>query len=247
MLRSLVRIGVVCAALLSLGAHAATPAEKIRQGFHQSRPDITVGSVKPSQIPGLYEVALKDGPTVYATEDGRFFLTGDLFQLAPGGFVNIAERGREQVRKQRMAQLNTRDMIVFPAEGEARSSIYVFTDVDCGYCRKLHQEVPRLNQLGIEVRYLAYPRDFPRGPQSRTTPKMVTAWCAKNPQETLTALKNNQSVKIATCKDNPVAEQYRLGGELGVTGTPAIITERGELIPGYMPAAQLAAKVINGN
>lgn len=245
MLQTIIRLGVIGAVLFSFGAQAATPAEVIRQGFHKSRPDIQVENVKASDVKGLYEVRLKDGPTVYATEDGKFFLTGDLFQLAPGGFVNIAERGREQLRKTRMAEVKASDMIVFPAEGKAKGAVYVFTDVDCGYCRKLHNEVPELNKLGIEVRYLAYPRDFPRGAQSRTTPKMVSAWCADDPREALTALKNNQNIKTASCK-NPIAEQYMLGAEMGVTGTPAIVTESGELIPGYMPAQQLANAVLNG-
>lgn len=245
MLHTLIRIGVISAALISFGAQAATPAEVIRQGFHKSRPDIQVSNVKASNVKGMYEVTLKDGPTVYATEDGKYFLTGDLFELAPGGFVNIAERGREQVRKKRMTDVKSEDMIVFPAVGETKGAVYVFTDVDCGYCRKLHNEVPELNKLGIEVRYLAYPRDFPRGVQSRTTPKMVSAWCSDDPREALTALKNNQSVKAATC-ENPVAAQYALGSEMGVNGTPAIVTERGELIPGYMPAQELAKVVFNG-
>lgn len=239
------RISVVCALLMASIAWAASPAETIRQAFHKSRPDIQVENVKPSEVPGLYEVSLKDGPTVYATENGKHFFTGDLFELAPGGFVNIAERGREQMRKERMAQVSAKDMIVFPAEGETKGSIYVFTDVDCGYCRKLHNEVPQLNKMGIEVRYLAYPRDFPRGAQSRTAPKMVSAWCAKDPQEALTKLKNSQNIANATC-DNPIAEQYMLGGEMGVTGTPAIITTRGELVPGYMPAESLVRVATQG-
>ncbi len=239
------RIGILCAALVALSVQAATPAETIRKAFNKSRPDIQVANVKPSDVDGLYEVQLKDGPTVYATKDGKYFLTGDLFQLAPGGFINIAEREREAMRKARMAEVAKGEMIIFPAEGETKASIYVFTDVDCGYCRKLHNEVPQLNKLGIEVRYLAYPRDLPRGAQSRTTPKMVSAWCAKDPQEALTRLKNNQSIPTATC-DNPITDQYMLGSEMGVTGTPAIVTTRGELVPGYMPADALARVAIEG-
>ena len=239
------RILPVCALLFASTAWAATPAETIRQAFHKSRPDIQVENVAKSSVAGLYEVSLKGGPSVYATEDGKYFFTGDLFELAPGGFVNIAERGREQMRKQRMAQVKKDDMIVFPAEGATKGAIYVFTDVDCGYCRKLHNEVPQLNKMGIEVRYLAYPRDFPRGAQSRTAPKMVSAWCAKDPQEALTKLKNSQNIPTNKCQ-NPVAEQYLLGGEMGVTGTPAIVTTRGELVPGYMPADSLARVALEG-
>ena len=173
---------------------------------------------------------------VYATEDGSYFILGDLFQVNNGQFVNLAEKRRDKERLVKMEAVDTKDMIVFPAQGDTLAHISVFTDVTCFYCQKLHKEVPELNKRGIEVRYLAYPRSGMDSPGYR---QLVGAWCAKNPQETLTSLKNKESVAVNQCDDNPVAQQYQLGQELGVRGTPAMITETGQMIPGYQSADRL--------
>jgi thiol:disulfide interchange protein DsbC len=129
-----------------------------------------------------------------------------------------------------------KDMIVFSPEGEARAHITVFTDVTCFYCQKLHREVPELNKRGVEVRYLAYPR---AGTDSDGYRKLASAWCADNPQDTLTRLKRKESVPENVCTPNPIADQYRLGQEMGVRGTPAIVTGTGQMIPGYQSADEL--------
>ena len=127
-------------------------------------------------------------------------------------------------------------MIVF-APKQSKAHVYVFTDVDCYYCQKLHQEVPALEALGIEVRYLAYPR---AGIGSDSYQKIASAWCADDPQDSLTILKAGGDIPSNVCEDNPIAQQFALGSDLGVKGTPALITEAGVLLPGYMPADKLA-------
>ncbi|MNR46183.1 Thiol:disulfide interchange protein DsbC precursor [compost metagenome] len=112
----------------------------------------------------------------------------------------------------------------------------MFTDTDCGYCQKLHSEVPELNRLGVEVRYVAFPR---QGLQSPAYKELVSVWCAKDRQGAMNLAKTRQEVPAAEC-DNPVAKQYALGQMIGVSGTPAIVLANGKLIPGYQPAAQLA-------
>jgi thiol:disulfide interchange protein DsbC len=112
----------------------------------------------------------------------------------------------------------------------------VFTDTDCGYCQKLHSEVPELNRLGVEVRYVAFPR---QGLQSPAYKELVSVWCAKDRQGAMNLAKTRQEVPAAEC-DNPVAKQYALGQMIGVSGTPAIVLANGKLIPGYQPAPQLA-------
>src|SRR5690606_13363610 len=125
----------------------------------------------------------------------------------------------------------------FKPKGKPKAVVSVFTDVDCGYCRKLHKEVPQLNAMGIEVRYLAYPR---AGIGSESYQKLVTIWCAKDRQTAMTRFKNGEHVATSTCKDNPISDQYTLGDKMGVNGTPALVKVDGELIPGYMPADDLA-------
>jgi thiol:disulfide interchange protein DsbC len=198
---------------------------------------LTVESVSTSQLPGLYEVQFANGgPLVYATKNGDYFVLGDLYAVSADGFVNLAEQRRDGQRKERMETVEIKDMIVFSPEGKPRAHINVFTDVTCFYCQKLHREVPELNKRGVEVRYLAYPR---AGTDSDGYRKLASAWCADNPQDTLTRLKQKESVKENVCTPNPVAEQYRLGQEVGVRGTPAIVTETGQMIPGYQSADEL--------
>jgi thiol:disulfide interchange protein DsbC len=127
-------------------------------------------------------------------------------------------------------------MLKFKPKGETRAVVSVFTDVDCGYCRKLHLEMADMNALGIEVRYLAFPR---AGVGSPTYDKIVSAWCADDRNQALTDLKLGKDIPNRACP-NPVAKQYELGHDIGVTGTPAIVLEDGRLLPGYMPAAELA-------
>lgn len=210
----------------------------IAQRFSESRPELVVSKVEASAIPGLYAVSIENGPVLYATADGAYFVMGDLFQSRPGGFVNIAEQAREGERAKAMAGVDVKDMIVFaPEKQPSKAVVNVFTDVDCYYCQKLHNEVPDLNKAGIEVRYLAFPR---AGIGSESYNKIASAWCAQNQQVAITKLKRRQPIENNVCDGNPVAEQYQLGQQIGVNGTPALITSEGRLMPGYMPALQLA-------
>ena len=214
----------------------AAQIDKLRAALEAPDSGLKVASVKTSEIPGLYEVQFTNGPMVYSTANGDFFLLGDLFAVGPEGYVNLAEKRRDGERVEKLATVAQDDMIVFSPEGEPRAHITVFTDVTCFYCQKLHQEVPELNKRGVEVRYLAYPR---AGVDSGGFKKLATAWCSDNPQEALTQLKNKQAVPEKVCADNPVAAQFQLGQELGVRGTPAIVTQDGQMIPGYQSADEL--------
>lgn len=222
-------------------AFAGAPADKaatdrLSAALNSPAMGLKVGSVETSEIPGMYEVQFENGPMVYATADGQYFMLGDMFKISGGQFVNLSEQRRDAERLASLNALDESDMIVFAPEGETKAQITVFTDTTCFYCQKLHQEVPELNKRGVKVRYLAYPRSGPDSPGYR---QLVGAWCAENPQKTLTALKNKEAVPVEQCADNPVQEQYQLGQQLGVRGTPAMITDSGQMIPGYQSADQL--------
>ena len=212
----------------------------LAQKLQQVRPGIPIETIMPIDIPGMYAIELTGGAILYGTADGQHFFSGDLFAVQDD-LLNLSELRRDQKRKQWMAQYSPDDMIVFPAVGAARGFIQVFTDVDCGYCRKLHAEMAQINELGIEVRYLAYPRS---GVDSETYDKMVTAWCSKDRQVAITQLKAGDSLASKAC-ENPVAEQFELGQQLGINGTPAIVLADGRLLPGYLPADRLAAAVLS--
>ena len=227
----------LCATVVFAAGTVDPAVEKsLRAKLDNPAMGLKVGSVTASELPGMYEVQFENGPLVYATADGAHFLVGDLFAVRSEGFVNLAEQRRDAMRVEQLAAIATGDMIVFPAEGETRTHITVFTDATCFYCQKLHREVPALNQRGVEVRYLAYPR---AGVGSDSYRQLATAWCADNPQDTLTRLKNREQVEDNVCPGNPVSSQYELGQVVGVRGTPAIITESGRMIPGYQSADDL--------
>ncbi len=239
--------GMLTALLLSTGLFAAPQpevavaievegGEKIVAQLQRLRPELPIESVTATPAAGLLAVNLSDGSTYYGTADGRFLLSGDLFSLTGVELVNVSEEGRAVKRRELLATIKTGDTVSFEPAKETKGSLYVFTDVDCGYCRKLHQEVPALNAKGIAVHYLAYPR---AGVGSKSYDKIVSAWCADDPQDALTRLKAGQAIDDRTCA-NPVADQYGLGRALGISGTPAIILQDGTLLPGYMPAEQLA-------
>jgi len=211
-------------------------ADKLRATLEVPSTGLKVGSVQTSELPGLYEVQFINGPLIYATAKGDYFLVGDIFSVGPGGYVNLAEKRRDGERVEKLAAVKLDDMIVFSPEGETRASMTVFTDVSCFYCQKLHKEVPELNKNGVEVRYLAYPR---AGVGSEAYNQLATAWCAADKTGTLTRLKNRETVADNVCPDNPVASQYMLGQQMGVRGTPAIVTETGQMIPGYQSAEDL--------
>jgi len=231
-------VGCLLAATTVFAAEAVDPeVEKaLRAKLDNPAVGLTVASVATSEMPGIYEVQFDNGPMVYATGDGAYFLIGDLFAVRSDGFVNLAEQRRDAMRVEQLATVATEDMIVFPAEGEPRTHITVFTDATCFYCQKLHQEVPALNKRGVEVRYLAYPRAGVGSPGYR---QLATAWCSDSPQDTLTRLKNREQVPDQVCPGNPISRQFDLGQVVGVRGTPAIITATGKMIPGYQSADDL--------
>jgi thiol:disulfide interchange protein DsbC len=210
-------------------------SEKLVSELRRTMPTLPIEEVTTTPLADIYAVDLPGGQTLYGTADGKYLFSGDMYQLGDN-IVNLAEGRRALKRQQLMQDVPLDELVVFSPAGETRDYINVFTDVDCGYCRKLHQEMADINALGIEVRYLGYPR---AGLGTPTYTKIVSAWCAKNPNEAITALKSGLDIPAADC-DNPIAEHYALGQKVGVTGTPAIITSDGRLLPGYMPAENLA-------
>lgn len=214
-------------------------ADALVAKLQKLRPGIPIEAVSPTPIDGIYALEIAGGAVYYGTADGRYLFAGDLYELGDDDLVNLAEAGRTKMRKALIDEVPRREMVIFSPKGPTRAAISVFTDVDCGYCQKLHQEVPELNRMGVEVRYLAYPRG---GIGSPSYDKIVSAWCAADPNKALTRLKARQPVPPATCP-NPVAEHFDLGREIGVNGTPAIVLEDGTLLPGYLPAEELAKAV----
>lgn len=214
--------------------------EAILRKLRTAKPDLVFADAKPSVIEGLYDVEFNGGGKIYSSASGDYFITGEIYKVNNNGLVNLSEMEKNGDRAAGMADLKESELIVFSPAKETKASIYVFTDVDCGYCRLLHKEVPQLNAMGIEVRYLAFPR---AGLKSESYNKISSAWCSDDKLNAMNLLKAGQSIPTNVCADNPVASQYHLGQQLGVSGTPAIVLESGELIPGYVKAPELARRL----
>ena len=204
---------------------------KIIKGRVKKELNTEAVSIKKTPIRGLYEVTVP--PRVfYISADGRYVLAGDLIDLQKG--VNLTEQQRDKARVASIENVGEVNMVVFAPE-KVKHTITVFTDIDCGYCRKLHNEMASYNKLGIKVRYLAYPR---AGVGSESYKKAVSVWCADDKRQAMTDAKNGKDVPEKNC-ENPVASQMALGRNLGVNGTPAIVLANGQLYPGYAPADRL--------
>lgn len=189
-------------------------------------------SIKPTPVTGVYEAKFGT-ELIYVSADGRYFFSGDL--IDGSSRTNLSEQSRTVERKDMLSKVEDKDAVIFKAKGEQKHLLTVFTDVDCGYCIKLHKEVNQLNEAGVSVRYLAYPR---AGIGSESYKKIVNVWCADNKQDALTKSKAGETIASKEC-ENPVAKEFELGQKLGVNGTPALFTEDGTMIPGYRPADQL--------
>jgi thiol:disulfide interchange protein DsbC len=226
---------IVAGAALSADLPKPAKNEDLRVQLAKKVTGAKPEDVRPSPIPGMYEISLGTS-TAYISADGKYLISGDLFEIATK--TNLTEERRTVVRGKAVAAIKDSDTIVFGPSTSPKHTITVFIDVDCGYCRKLHSEIAELNKLGVRVRYTAYPRS---GPGTESWAKMETVWCAKDRRDALTKAQLDEDIGTAKCGATPVGSQYKLGGDLGVNGTPAIFTEAGDYIGGYLPPQKLVA------
>jgi thiol:disulfide interchange protein DsbC len=209
---------------------AADPRVELASKIPGAKPD----ELRESPIPGIYELT-RGADVAYVTSDGKYAIAGDLYDM--GSNDNLTEKSRRGERVKLISAMPESQMVVFSPK-DPKYTVTVFTDVDCGYCRKLHSQIVDYNRLGIKVRYLFYPRS---GPNTESWEKAEEVWCSSNRGDALTRAKRGEEITGPKhCSGSPVARQYALGQELGVRGTPAIVLDSGEMLPGYLPPAMLA-------
>lgn len=226
------------AALISAPAMASDAVkQRIEASLRATGQPVRVTAVEPSPVKGLLEVELNGSERMYASEDGQYLLAGELFELETSGPVSVTDRRLEGERRELFSDFDLAQTVTFKA-ADQKAEVMVFTDPTCGYCRRLHEEMDELNASGITVHYLAYPR---AGVDSAPGQLMAQVWCAKDQQKAMTESKitGKISEKTEAC-DNPVAEQYSLGGRIGVRGTPAVFSMDGRQLGGYLPPAQMS-------
>lgn len=207
--------------------------ERIHQSLGELLKSLDKKDITPTPIPGLYEVTL-GARVFYVSADGRYLLQGKMVDLETGR--DLTEAKVSAARRQAVEAVGEEKMIIFEPE-KVRHTVTVFTDIDCGYCRKLHSQMDDYLEEGIRIRYLFYPR---AGMNSESARKAVAVWCAADRRKAMGIAKQGKPLKMRQC-ENPVEEHYMLGQAVGVTGTPALVLENGELIPGYIPPKRLRA------
>ena len=212
------------------------PVDEVMQKLSEQLPGIQFTEVSESTIPGLFEV-IADGQIYYVNESAQYLIDGSLIRLSDRANLTDARLGR--IHMDLIDAMDEKDMLIYEPETPSERSITVFTDISCGYCRRLHAELDTLLDEGVRVRYLLFPR---AGLGSQGHKDLVSVWCADNPQEAMTNAKAGGKIEALTC-DNPVEKHVALAERVGLRGTPLIYTDSGEKVPGYREAATLATMV----
>jgi thiol:disulfide interchange protein DsbC len=230
-MKSLIQFCFILFPLVLLSTARADEAA-IKKSLSSFMPQAGIDSIKPSEVDGVYEV--KTGSEIlYVSGNGKYILQGQLIDIEAK--KNITETKKADLRKAALEKVGPDKMIVFEPK-TSKHTVSVFTDIDCGYCRKLHSEIDQYLAQNITVRYLFFPR---AGKGSESYKKAISVWCAADRQKALTAAKKNEPLEQKNC-DNPIDQHMALGEDFGMSGTPMIVTEKGNILPGYVPAPQLA-------
>ena len=227
------------ATLLGAFAFSASADEAAIKGAIESLvPNAKIDSIAESQVPNFYQVVLQ-GQVVYVSADGKYLIQGSVFDIA--NKTDLTENARAGIRRSALAAVGPEQRIIFPAK-DPKYAVTVFTDIDCGYCRRMHSEMAEYNKRGISVEYLFFPR---AGIGSESYDKAVSVWCADDRNQAMTEAKNGGTIEKKTC-DNPVAHDYELGQKIAVSGTPAVFTSEGVQLGGYLPPDQMLLRLSNG-
>jgi len=227
---------------LIVGALTVSAAEDgtalTKEELAATLPGVEAREIYDSPIPGMFEVAVGSN-IAYVSEDGRYFIQGDMYDLDEN--ENLTERRRARARVDVLAGVDPDTMIVFsPAPEDVKHTVTIFTDIDCGYCRQFHREIAKVNELGIRVQYLSFPRT---GPDTDSWFKADRVWCAADANAALTQAKLGGQFSEAVCETAPVANHYDLGQLVGVRGTPTVFSETGVQLGGYLPPDELLARL----
>lgn len=212
-------------------AHTADVPKAVLDAIHQLAPHVQIQAVDKSPLPGLYQVIVQ-GQAVYVSADGRYMLQGDAYDLKTQ--ARLADARLDALRRAALAKIPESRMIRF-APAHPKYTVTVFTDVDCPYCRVFHSKIAEYNKLGIAVNYLFWPRS---GLNTPSYDKAVSVWCAADRKRAFSEAKHGVDPKPAHC-ENPVAQDYQLGIDLGVNGTPTIVAGNGAALNGYADPMQL--------
>ena len=205
--------------------HAATIKDTLQKNYGQLIGP--VDQVNKSPIPGLYEVVTGDH-IYYTDESVQYLIDGSLFDL----------KARSNLTEARSRTLFAVDFDKLPLElavkkvkGKGTRKMAYFTDPNCGYCKKLEQELKSIDDVTLYI--FLYP--IFQGSEEKTQ----AVWCSKDRVKAWSDLMLDGIQPAAGKCDTPTVQVKQLGAKLKVNGTPALIFTDGVLVPGFLPAAQL--------
>ncbi|MDG2375142.1 MAG: thioredoxin fold domain-containing protein [Woeseiaceae bacterium] len=231
-------LALAVSALWSTAVVADDTAEyqHVRETVASMFSGIDEDDIFPSDVDGWYTIR-KGAIIAYISGDGRYLLQGDLIDLADQ--VNLSEKDRNDARVKMMSSVSEDSVITFTPD-TVRHTVSIFTDIDCTFCRRLHNQIDEYMDEGIEIRYFLYPRN---GPASPSWAKAEQVWCSSNRNQALTLAKQDESFDYRDCDSSIVSAHYSMGQDVGLRGTPAIVLEDGTLFSGYLPPKQLTEAI----
>ncbi len=237
-LKSLIVTATLMGSVLVQAASASSDTDvAIRKNLGAKLPSLQITAINTTPVPDIYQLMLATGEIVHVYKEGNYLLSGEMFAVQDvGGLKNLTEAARSQGRQQVIQSINKSDTITYTANGAVKGEVYVFTDIDCGYCRKFHAEIPALNAKGVTVHYLAWPR---AGAESDVGKEMQNIWCSEDPQSALTMAKQGKPVPASKTCPRLIKPQVEMGFKLGVDGTPAVFLSDGRKVGGYLSADDL--------
>ena len=241
-------LALSCAALVPAHAQQRSADEAVseddtlsgvRERLAETLPGLTPTSVAETPVPGLYELVV-DGQIYYVDESAAYLLDGSLIEL--GTRSNLTENRLGSIQTSLIEEVGEENMLIYEPDEPSERSITVFTDISCGFCRRLHEDLDDLLDAGVRVRYLLFPR---AGVGSQAHKDLESVWCAEDPQQAMTTAKAGGRIVPASC-ENPIESHMALAERVGLRGTPLIYLDNGQRVPGYREPAALA-EIVNGS
>ncbi|MED5274746.1 MAG: DsbC family protein [Pseudomonadota bacterium] len=205
--------------------------DQAKDAITQSYPNLPIENIRKVDE-NFFEVVIQ-GEIFYLSSDHKYFFAGNVIDVKTK--ENITETSRKGRRLSILETLKTENMIVYKPE-KTDYVLTVFSDTSCPYCQKLHEELDKLIENNIEIRYILFPRF---GQNSDAYVQMISIWCSEDQKLALDNVFDDKTIEQNTQCDNPMIENLDLAQKLSVTGTPMMFTENGTVIPGYQPADEI--------
>lgn len=210
----------------------ADPAVKaVGEKFRAMYPKTTFSDIRASGIAGLYEVVMGQN-IAYTDATGRYFVFGHLFDMKEQ--VDITAQRQQEKQASRKVKYPAQFLAnaIKVVKGDGSRQLVVFSDPNCPYCKKLEQELVKLDNVTIYT--FLYPV---LGEDSKTL--AIATWCASDRARAWSDMMLGQKRPTLISCVTPINDNTVLGTRLGITGTPTLIAADGRLLPGAAPADKI--------